>query len=63
LRKSALWLIGILMALDFWGAAYLRELWHERHPDLTASAPQRSAPLNSSEGSQASPGSRISEGR
>lgn len=59
LRVAALWLIAILAALDVAGAAYLRELWNERHAELIGSVRPRADRLNASDSQRASPGSRI----
>lgn len=59
MRAVAFWLIAILVALDLAGAAYLRELWNERHAELSDSVRPGAARLNSSDSQRASPGSRI----
>jgi hypothetical protein len=59
MRVAVLWLIAALAALDLAGAAYLRELWNERHPELSDSVRPPTGLLNGSERQRALPGSRI----
>lgn len=59
LRVAALWLIAVLAALDVAGAAYLRELWNERHAELSDAVRPQATHMNASDSQRASPGSRI----
>lgn len=60
LRVGVLCLIAALAAWDLTGAAYLRELGNERHPELSGSVRPPAGRLNGSERQRALPGSRVS---
>ncbi len=63
LRVAVLWLIAILATLDVAGAAYLRELWNERHAELGDAVHAQVDRPNASDSPHASPGPRILSGR
>ena len=62
-RVAARWSIAILAALDVAGAAYLRELWNERHPELSGAGERQVASPNASDSQRAAPGPRITSTR